>query len=586
MRTLAIFISVLTLAPGFARADANSDFRAVLDADWQWSLRDQPTFASAIGDHRYDDRWSDESPAAYAARRAHHKEVAEQLKKIDRAQLSAAAQLDYDLYSYKLARAIEGDRFPDEYLAIDQMGGVYSDLPQLVQRLSLLTAKDYRALLERMHRYPLLVDQTIALLKKGIETGVMPPSVLMIELPRLIDAHIAAPEKTPLWQLAFADMPAAIDKKTQDELRARAKKLLADEVVPAISRLRSFVVDSYIPKARADIGFSKMPDGIAWYNHRIKVFTTTDLTADRIHQIGLAEVARIRGEMQAVMKASGWKGDLPGFFTFLKTDKRFFFDDRQQLVSAYRELAKRIDPELPRLFRTLPRLPYGIMPTPAYAEKTAPAAYYTGGAQDLGKAGRFWANTYDLGGRPKWEMEALTLHEAVPGHHLQIAIAQELPEVPEFRRWGGFTGFIEGWGLYAESLGSELGLYKDPYAKFGQLTFEMWRAVRLVVDTGMHSKGWTRAQAIQFFVDNTSKPLHDIEVEVDRYIAWPGQALAYKLGQLKIKELRAHATKELGERMSIRDFHDAVLGAGALPLDVLDARIRRWVATQKAAKTK
>jgi uncharacterized protein (DUF885 family) len=315
----------------------------------------------------------------------------------------------------------------------------------------------------------------------------------------------------------------------------------------------------------------------------VRAQTTTDWSPERIHQLGLAEVARIRAEMLTLMQKTGYKGDLGSFFEMLRTDKRFFFGDKRELLEAYRDIAKRIDPELPRLFRTLPRLPYGVWPTPAYSEKTAPTAYYTPGAPELGRPGRFWANTYDLRSRPKWEMEALTLHEAVPGHHLQIARAQELGDVAEFRKWEGFTAFVEGWGLYAESLGGELGLYQDPYSKFGQLTYEMWRAIRLVVDTGMHAKGWSRAQAIQFFVDNSSKTRHDIEVEIDRYIAWPGQALAYKIGELKLKELRAWAQQELGDKFSIRDFHDEILGAGALPLDVLDGRVRRWVAAEKRA---
>jgi uncharacterized protein (DUF885 family) len=311
--------------------------------------------------------------------------------------------------------------------------------------------------------------------------------------------------------------------------------------------------------------------------------TTTDLTPEQIHQLGLSEVARLRAEMEQVKAQAGFKGSLGEFFHFLRTDPRFFFTDKEALLVAYRDISKRVDPELPRLFGRLPRLPYGVFPVPEYSEKTQTTAYYMRGSLEAGRAGRYYANTYDLKSRPKWEMEALTLHEAVPGHHLQISLAQELEGLPEFRRFGGYTAFVEGWGLYAESLGPELGLYRDPYSKFGQLTYEMWRAIRLVVDTGMHAKGWTREQALQFFKDNSSKTEHDIVVEIDRYIVNPGQALAYKLGELKLKELRAHATQALGPRFDVRAFHDVVLGQGALPLAILEARVKEWVAQQQAA---
>ncbi|HJZ88143.1 MAG TPA: DUF885 domain-containing protein [Polyangia bacterium] len=563
------------------RADPAADFHALVASDWQWRLRDVPTFASLTGDHRYDDRWTDFSPAAFAARRAHHKETLDRVRALDRAQLPAPAQLEYDLFRLRLERAVDDDVFPSEYLVLNQIEGAYRDLPELVRNLSLQTAADYRALLERLRRFPTLVDQHIGLLKEGMQRGVTAPQVVLREVPKLIDAHLVEPEATPLWQLAFASLPKSIDARTQAELRTRARALIRDGITPAFKRLRAFVVRDYIPHARSTIATGALPNGAAWYVARVRTETTTTLTPDQIHELGLREVARIRAEMITALKESGFKGDLRAFFDFLKTDPRFFFTDPKQLLSAYRELAKRIDPGLPRLFRTLPRLTYGVEPVPAHLERTSPTGYYVGGAAKLGRPGRFFVNTFNLRARPKWEMEALTLHESVPGHHLQIALAQELPEVADFRRWEGFTAFTEGWGLYAESLGSELGLYADPYSRFGQLTYQMWRAVRLVVDTGMHAQGWTRQQAIQFFVDNTSKPEHDIEVEIDRYIVWPGQALAYKLGELKLKELRAFASKELGDRFSIRDFHDQVLGEGALPLDLLDARIRHWVALEK-----
>jgi uncharacterized protein (DUF885 family) len=311
--------------------------------------------------------------------------------------------------------------------------------------------------------------------------------------------------------------------------------------------------------------------------------TTTDRSADDIHALGLQEVARIEAEMDGQRKKAGFAGDRKAFFKFLTTDDRFFYTDKDALIIGYRDIAKRIDPELPKRFRTLPRLTYGVLPVPAYSEKTQTTAYYDPGAPEVGRAGIFFANTYDLRARPKWAMEDLVLHEAVPGHHLQFARAQELTQLPKFRRYGEYNAYVEGWGLYSETLGEELGMYQDPYSKFGQESGEIWRAIRLVVDTGIHAKGWTRQQAIDYFNAHSGKAQHDIEVEVDRYIVWPGQALGYKIGQLTIKDLRAEATRELGERFDERDFHDQVLGAGALPLSILQARVRDWVAAQKAA---
>jgi uncharacterized protein (DUF885 family) len=318
---------------------------------------------------------------------------------------------------------------------------------------------------------------------------------------------------------------------------------------------------------------------MAWYQVRARASTTTDLTPEQIHAIGLVEVKRIRAAMDSVIAASGFKGSFAEFVQFLRTDPRFYWTTADDLIHASRELMKRIDPELTRLFGALPRLPYGVSPIPSYSERSQTTAYYQPGSPLAHRAGTYFVNTYNLPARPKWEMEALSLHEAVPGHHLQIALAQELEGVPEFRRFGGYTAFVEGWGLYSESLGEELGLYADPYSRFGQLTYEMWRAIRLVIDTGIHTMGWTREQAIDYFKANAAKTEHDITVEVDRYIVWPGQALAYKIGELKIKELRAYSARTLGDRFDVRAFHDQVLGAGAVPLDVLDARIHAWVAS-------
>jgi uncharacterized protein (DUF885 family) len=379
----------------------------------------------------------------------------------------------------------------------------------------------------------------------------------------------------------LAKLPATIPESERAQLRERGTVLVRDSVLPAWRQLHRFVTDRYVPGARESIGLSALPNGEAWYAFAVRQYTTTDMPASAIHELGLREVRRIRGAMDSVIAQTAFKGTFGEFLQFLRTDPQFYFTDTASLLREYRDIAKRIDPGLIRLFGRLPRMPYGVVAVPAYSERNVTTAYYQPGSPEAGRPGYFYANTYDLKSRPKWEMEALTVHEAVPGHHLQIALAQELENVPEFRKHLGFTAFVEGWGLYSESLGRDLGLYTDPYSRFGALTYDMWRAVRLVVDTGLHSMGWSRQQAIDYFAANSSKPLHDITVEVDRYISWPGQALAYKVGQLKIRELRDYATSELGDAFDLRAFHDEVLGAGAMPLDILDARIREWVARQK-----
>jgi uncharacterized protein (DUF885 family) len=376
----------------------------------------------------------------------------------------------------------------------------------------------------------------------------------------------------------FQSFPPGVEPAAQEALKAAAARAYQGAVAPAYRRLLEYLESRYIPAARETIAARDLPDGEAWYAFSVRQMTTTSLAPAEIHRIGLDEVRRIRAEMDGVILKTGFEGTFQDFVAFLRTDARFFFERAEDLLVAYRDICKRVDPELPKLFATLPRLPYGVVPVPSYAEKSQTTAYYEPGSPSAGRPGRFFANTYDLRARPKWEMEALALHEAVPGHHLQIALAQELPDMPEFRRHGFYTAYIEGWGLYAESLGREMGFYEDPYARFGQLTYEIWRAIRLVVDTGMHALGWTREQAIAFFNENAGKAEHDIVVEVDRYIVWPAQALAYKIGELKIQALRKRAAAALGPRFDLRRFHDEVLGAGALPLDVLDARVEAWIA--------
>jgi uncharacterized protein (DUF885 family) len=463
-------------------------------------------------------------------------------------------------------------------MPINQMQGVQQNVAQIVAMMRAASTADYEDIVARLRAVPRVVDQTIVLLDKGVETGITPPRITLRDVPQqILNQVVDDPLTSPLLR-PFVRFPDTVKDLDRERLKRAAVEAYEEAVTPAFHRLHGYFVESYLPRTRETIALSDLPDGEDWYAFNVRQTTTTSLTPREIHDIGVAEVGRIRAEMDRVMKASGFSGTFPEFMAFLRTDARFFYERAEDLLTGYRDICKRADPELVRLFATLPRLPYGVVPVPPYAEKSQTTAYYEPGSPAAGRPGYFFANTYDLRARPKWEMEALALHEAVPGHHLQIALAQELPDAPEFRKHGFYTAFIEGWGLYSEALGGEMGFYKDAYARFGQLTYEVWRAIRLVIDTGLHAFGWSREQAIAYFEENAGKAAHDIVVEVDRYIVWPGQALAYKIGELRIKQLRARAAAALADGFDVRLFHDQVLGSGALPLDVLEARIDAWIA--------
>jgi uncharacterized protein (DUF885 family) len=557
----------------------------LFDAAWRYSLEEYPELATYVGEPGHNHRWTDLSPAAIERRKAELEIPARVLATIDRAQVPPADQDHFDLFARATQEALEGRRFPAELMPVSQMQGVQQSVAQLLAMMPASRQSDYDDMLARLEGVPVLVDQTIALLREGAARGITPPRVTLRDVPQQVlnqvteDPH-AAPALRP-----FQRFPDAVPEPQRARLREGAARAYAAAVAPAYRCLHAFLVDEYLPRTRETIAMSALPDGEAWYAFSVRQSTTTELTPRQIHEIGLREVARIRAEMDRVMASTGYEEGFARFMTFLRTDRRFFFDRAEDLLAAYRDIAKRADPELARLFGRLPRLPYGVIPVPGYAEKSQTTAYYEPGSPAAGRPGYFYANTYDLPSRPRWEMEALTLHEAVPGHHLQIALAQEMADVPEFRKHGFYTAFIEGWGLYAESLGTEMGFYLDPYSRLGQLTYEIWRAIRLVVDTGMHALGWSRDQALQYFEENAGKAEHDIVVEIDRYIVWPGQALAYKIGELKIKELRAWAAAALGERFDLRAFHDQVLGGGAVPLDLLEAKVRAWAEATRAVSS-
>jgi len=566
-------------------ADKRSDterLHDLLKLNWDYTMHEYPEFATEVGYPGLNDRWTDSSLAAIARRQHELPATLKVVQSIQRTNLTVTDQLNYDLFKRGIEQDIEGIRFLDEYMPVNQMGGVQQDAAQMLEISPRATVKDYENILARLNALPVVIDQTMVLMEKGLASGITPPRITLRDVPDQVASQMDPdPEKNSLLK-PFTEFPIQIPEADRARLRQAAAVALKEKVVPAFTKLHEYLMKTYVPGARASIGLSALPDGQAWYAYNARVRTTTTLTPQQIHEIGLAEVKRIHAEMDKVIAQTGFKGS--GFSQFVRTDPQFYYTNADALLTGYRDIAKRIDPELPRLFGKLPRLTYGVKPIPDYAAKSQTSAYYQPGSPAAGRAGDFFANTYALDTRAKWEMECLTLHESVPGHHLQISLSQEMEDAPEFRKHGSYTAFIEGWGLYSESLGAEIGLYKNPYSKYGQLTFEMWRAIRLVVDTGIHSLGWTRQQAIDYFLANSSKSEHEVTVEVDRYIVWPGQALAYKIGQLKIRELRDYATKELGEKFDVRKFHDQVLDSGALPLDVLEARIKDWVKLQKSEK--
>jgi uncharacterized protein (DUF885 family) len=565
--------------PSRGRTTDSARLRMLSELYFEWQVTESPEFATYIGHPGHDHRWSDLSATAIERRKREAGRTLAVLKTIARQRLSPADRLTYDLLTYEGRVAINQTRFPVELIQVTALSGIQRDIPDAISLMAIARPEDATGLFGRLETFPQLVRQVIALLDTGLTRGITPPRVTLHGVADAIARQIVDDPSTSAMIAPITRLPHTMPGREQ--ALARGTALVRDSVLPAWRELYRFVTERYVPGARETIGLAAIPDGAAWYTFAVRQSTTTEMSASDIHALGLREVERIRRAMDSVIAQTGFTGSFADFIQFLRTDPRFYFTDTASLLREYRDIAKRIDPGLIRLFGRLPRTPYGVIAVPAYSERNVTTAYYTPGSPEAARPGYFYANTYDLKSRPKWEMEALTVHEAVPGHHLQIALAQELENVPEFRKHLSFTAFVEGWGLYSESLGHDLGLYTDPYSRFGALTYDMWRAVRLVLDTGLHSMGWSRQQAIDYFAANSSKPLHDITVEVDRYISWPGQALAYKIGQLKIRELREEARRELGTAFDVRAFHDEVLGAGAVPLNILDARIRAWIARAK-----
>jgi uncharacterized protein (DUF885 family) len=598
MAVLGQASSVGSSALSPAQADTARKFRSYLATDWKRWMEEYPEIATLVGYPGQNDRWIDDSPAGIDRRKKHLAESIAELKALSREALPASEQLHYELYQQLLETSQEGLQYGDDpfpfrfvvprnlWMPINQMEGIQQDAASTLENTPHQSVAEYEIILQRLKALPASVQQQIALLQAGLAKGNTPPKIALRDVPKQIADLIPADPMASALLQPFLEFPAAFAEAERMRLIDEAKKTYTASVAPAFQKLRDYFASTYLPACRESIAATSLPNGAAAYTFHVGWQTTTNLTPQQIHEIGLSEVKRIRAEMDKVIASTGFKGSFHDFTEFLRTDPRFYYDKPDDLVNGYRIIAKKIDPELAHEIGKLPRLTYGVCPIPDFKAPSQTTAYYQPGSPAVGRPGCYFVNTYNLHARPKWEMEALSLHESVPGHHLQISLAQEMEDMPEFRKQVGYSAFVEGWALYCESLGEELGLYKDPYSKFGQLSYEMWRAVRLVVDTGMHSMDWSRDQAIQFFKDNTGKTDQDITVEVDRYIVWPGQALAYKLGQLKIRELRTAAQRQLGPRFGIRGFHDAVLEQGAVPLTMLEPHIKHWIELQAPALTR
>ena len=555
--------------------DENRKFELFLSDDWEKYLSNNPLFATYTGDKRQNNKINPNTVDHFFQELESDKTSLAGLYEIDFNKLNDENKLNYKLKEFSLNESINSKKFPTYYLRLNQRGVIQS-FYETGNRLVYSSSQDYFDWLERLEEFTNHINISLKINKEGLSKGITQPKMITKGVIKQIDAIIDSNIDTNPYMKVFLEADESIlTKSEKKDLIDNAKNLIENKINPAYVELNKFLKNDYIVNSRDSIGIKDVPGGSEYYEDLAKHFTTTNLTPDEIHEIGLTEIKRIRSEMEAIIDQVNWDGDFNSFLNYLRTSPRFYYDNGEDLLDAYLIMSKTIDPLLPKLFTVFPRAPYGVIPIPAESAPFTTTAYYN--SPSPGRPGYFYANLYKPESRPKYEIPVLTVHEAVPGHHFQISIAQELENVPMFRKYQGITAFVEGWGLYSEELGEFIGLYDDPYDKFGQLTYDMWRAIRLVVDTGMHYKDWSRDDAVNLFIENSAKSILDINNEVDRYIAWPGQALAYKIGQLKILELRNKAEKMLGDKYDIKEFHDEVLKRGSLPLDLLEYYIDEWI---------
>jgi len=566
------------------RATPGASLNALVEEYFDRALALSPMNATAIGDSRFDDQLDETtSPGYRESVLATERAFLDRARRIDPAQLSPAGRITWEVFVGERELVLEGQKYPEELLPLNQMNALPIDLavygsgtgPQPFK-----DARDYDRFLARLRQFPRWADGAIAMMRTGISRGITVPRPAMAKVvPQL--REIVTPKVTDsiFWH-PLDELPKGIAAADRNRIVADYTRVLGQEILPAYARLADFIERDYLPAARTTAGWSDLPDGANWYRWRIRSATTMDMAPEQIHALGLAEVARIRGEMLAVKEQVGFKGDLEAFFRHLEDDPRFYFDNEAELLDAYREVKRRVDGLLPRLFADFPKADYEIRAVEPFRAASAAGGSYQAPSADGKRPGIFYINTYNLKAQPRFGIETLSLHEASPGHHFQISIQQELTDLPRFRRFNGYVSYSEGWALYAESIGKELGVFTDPYQWYGRLSDEMLRAMRLVVDTGLHAKGWTREQAIAYMLANSTLTESDVTAEVERYIVWPGQALGYKLGQLHISALRARAQQQLGADFDVREFHSQVLRDGAVPMDVLSAKIDRWIASK------
>ena len=568
-----------------ATRDSDQTLNALVEEYFDSQLELSPMNATAIGESRYDDRLDESTSPGFREKAIGiQRAYLDRARRLDPAQLSPSARITYEIFVGEREQALEGQKFPEELMPFNQMISLPMDLAVYGSGAGpqpFATAQDYDRFLKRLRQFPRWADDAIAMMREGMARGVTVPRAAMAKVvPQLRDLVTAKLEDTIFWAPVEA-MPAAISAAEKQRITSGYRAALTQEVLPAYQRLADFVERDYLPAARTSVGWADLPDGAAWYRWRVRESITMKMEPEQIHALGLAEVARIRGEMLAVKERVGFSGDLDAFFKHLEEDPKFYFDNEGELLEAYRDVKHRIDELLPKMFTDFPKADYEIRPVEAFRAASAAGASYQSPSADGKRPGIFYINTFNLKAQPRFGLETLSLHEAAPGHHFQISIQQELTGLPRFRRFNNYTAYAEGWALYAESIGKELGLFTDPYQWYGRLSDEMLRAMRLVVDTGLHAKGWTREQSIRYMLDNSSLAESDVTAEVERYIVWPGQALGYKLGQLHITALRANAEKQLGSAFDVREFHSQVLRDGAVPMDVLTAKIERWIASKK-----
>lgn len=571
------------LAATNAVTDSAARMHQIFDEEWQRTLRENPTQASQLGDRRYNRLWPDTSLTAIRTSEAKTREVLAIVRALDKSAFSGEDRLNARLFEFQYAASGNEQPFQLHLLPVSQRGGI-QDEHTTADVLQFDTVRDYDDWIARLKAFPIYTARTMALMRQGMNERIMHPKIVMQRVPAQVRKQLVdRPQDSPYYK-PFRTFTVELKDAEKSRLQQDAATAIESCILPAYRTFLEFLEKEYLPGCFDEVGCWQRPDGQTMYAELARRFTTTNLTPQQIHEIGLAEVTRIRSEMEAIQNEVQYNGSFQDFLSHLRTDPQFYFDTPEELLQAYRECCDRINPNLSKLFLKLPKSTYDIRAIPDQMAPDTTTAYYRVPAADGSRPGSYFVNLYRPETRPKFEIDALSLHESVPGHHLQIALSMELTNIPEFRRHGGYTAFIEGWALYTEKLGSELGLYRDPYSRFGQLTYEMWRAVRLVVDTGMHSLKWTRQEAIDFFAGNTAKSMLDIENEVDRYIAWPGQALAYTIGELKIQELRSRSEECLAADFDVREFHDVVLRNGALPLDILDELVSEWIREKQRAQ--